>query len=185
MPNHVHLVLATAQTPLDRFMQSLQQSYTQRFNARYGQVGHVFQSRYKAFLCETDAFLLTLVRYVHQNPVRAGLAARAEDYPYSGHRAYLGGVTTDLVDPTFVLNLVGGTSGYVRLIASDPVGSDPGVASPGAPPPRARRSPRRSAPWLLSSSWTSTSSGDWAGDARRVGPGHWPPTSWSAGWAIA
>ena len=68
MPNHVHLVLSTAETPRDRFMQRLQQSCTQRFNARYGQVGHVFQSRYKAFLCETDEYLLTLVRYVHQNP---------------------------------------------------------------------------------------------------------------------
>ena len=91
MPNHVHLVLRTAEASLARFMQSLQQSYTQRFNRRYGQVGHVFQGRYKALLCETDEYLVTLVRYVHLNPVRAGLAARAEDYPYSGHRAYLGG----------------------------------------------------------------------------------------------
>ena len=119
MPNHVHLVLGTTKAPLDRFMQGLQQSYTQRFNERYGQVGHVFQGRYKAFLCQTDEYLITLVRYVHQNPVRAGLVSRAEDYPYSGHRAYLGGVGTDLVDPSLVLRLVGGTAGYLRLIASD------------------------------------------------------------------
>src|SRR5262245_33105291 len=49
----------------------------------------------------------TLVRYVHLNPVRAGLAARAEDYPYSDHRAYLAGMVTELVDPTFVLGLIG------------------------------------------------------------------------------
>jgi REP element-mobilizing transposase RayT len=185
MPNHVHLVLSTAETPLDRFMQSLQQSYTQRFNARYGQVGHVFQSRYKAFLCETDEYLLTLVRYVHQNPVRAGFAARAEDYPYSGHRAYLGGVTTDLVDPTFVLNLVGGTSGYVRLIASDPVGSDPGVASPSAPPPRARRSPRALGSLALELLVDIDVLRGPGRERAASCPGHWPPTSWSAGWAIA
>ncbi len=146
MPNHVHLVLGTAEAPLDRFMQCLQQSYTQRFNRRYAQVGHVFQGRYKALLCETDEYLVTLVRYVHQNPVRAGLAARAEDYPYSGHRAYLGGVATELVDPTLVLRLVGGSSGYARLITGDPVGMElPGMADPWAP-----RAPRASLAAALS-----------------------------------
>ena len=134
MPNHVHLVLGTAALPLDRFMQCLQQSYTQRFNRRYAQVGHVFQGRYKAFPCATDEYLVTLVRYVHQNPVRAGLAAHAEDYPYSGHRAYLGEMAAGLVDPTFVLGLVGGTSGYVRLVAGDPVDIEPEAA--GGPGPR-------------------------------------------------
>jgi putative transposase len=145
MPNHVHLVLGTATPALDRFMQCLQQSYTQRFNRRHAQVGHVFQGRYKALLCETHEYLVTLVRYVHQNPVRAGLAARAEDYPYSGHRAYLGGVATALVDPTFVLSLVGGTGGYVRLVGGDP--GDVGTVDiePGAPEDRrARRQPRSS-----------------------------------------
>jgi REP element-mobilizing transposase RayT len=138
MPNHVHLVLGTAAAPLDRFMQSLQQSYTQRFNRRYAQVGHLFQGRYKALLCETDEYLVTLVRYVHQNPVRAGLAARAEDYPYSGHRAYLRGVATELVDPTLVLGLVGGASGYLRLIASDATEREPGTTDETVPwPPRA------------------------------------------------
>jgi REP element-mobilizing transposase RayT len=139
MPNHVHLVLGTAALPLDRFMQCLQQSYTQRFNRRYAQVGHVFQGRYKALLCATDEYLVTLVRYVHQNPVRAGLAAHAADYPYSGHRAYLGGMATGLVDPTFVLGLVGGTSGYVRLVTGDPVDIEPGAGGNPGPrrPPRA------------------------------------------------
>ena len=136
MPNHVHLVLGTAALPLDRFMQCLQQSYTQRFNRRYAQVGHVFQGRYKALLCETDEYLVTLVRYVHQNPVRAGLVTRAEDYPYSGHRAYLGEIATELVDPTLVLGLVGGTSGYVGLVAGDPVDIEPGATEdPGARQP--------------------------------------------------
>jgi len=125
MPNHLHLVLRTAEAPLARFMQSLQQSYTQRFNRRHGQVGHVFQGRYKALLCATDEYLVTLVRYVHLNPVRAGLAARAEDYPYSGHSAYLGGAPTDLVDPTLVLSLVGGASGYARLVATEAEGEEP------------------------------------------------------------
>ena len=135
MPNHVHLVLGTAEAPLDRLMQCLQQSYTQHFNRRHGLVGHVFQGRYKALLCETDEYLLTLVRYVHQNPVRAGLAARAEDYPYSGHRAYLDGVATALVDPGFVLSLGGGPRGYLRLIASDGAENEPAPANTRVSPP--------------------------------------------------
>ena len=136
MPNHVHLVLGTAAAPLDRFMQSLQQSYTQRFNRRYAQVGHVFQGRYKALRCQTDEYLVTLVRYVHQNPVRAGLAARAEDYPYSGHRVYLASAATELVDPAFVLGLTGGTSGYRRLVGGDLVDLQPETADgSGAPRP--------------------------------------------------
>ena len=127
MPNHLHLVLRTADARLARFMQSLQQSYTQRFNRRHGQVGHVFQGRYKALVCATDEYLLTLVRYVHLNPVRAGLVAHAEDYSYSGHGAYLGGAPTDLVDPTLVLSLVGGASGYTRLVANGAEGEEPRV----------------------------------------------------------
>jgi REP element-mobilizing transposase RayT len=142
MPNHVHLLVRTAEVSLDRFMQGVQQSYTQRFNDRHGLVGHVFQGRYKAFLCETDEYLLTLVRYVHQNPVRAGLARCADDYPYSGHHAYAAGVATELVDPTFVLTLVGGPSGYERLIASDSLAGPPhpdadDAGRPERPPPAA------------------------------------------------
>jgi hypothetical protein len=135
MPNHVHLVVGTAEAPLARFMQSLQQSYTQRFNRRYSQVGHVFQGRYTALLCATDEYLLTLVRYVHLNPVRAGLVPRAEDYPYSGHRAYLAETAAGLVEPTLVLGLVGGASGYTRLVDGDP--GDPGDIPPGATTPKA------------------------------------------------
>jgi putative transposase len=137
MPNHVHLVVGTAKPPLDRFMQSLQQSYTQRFNRRYALVGHVFQGRYRALLGETDEYLVTLVRYVHQNPVRAGLVVRAEDYPYSGHRAYLAGVATEVVDPSFVLGLIGDRTAYGRLVAGDLVDLEPGATEH----PAARRPP--------------------------------------------
>jgi REP-associated tyrosine transposase len=136
MPNHVHLVARIADTPLDRFMQGLQQSYTQRYNRRHGQIGHVFQGRYKARVCGTDEYLVTLVRYVHLNPVRAGLAGRPEDYPYSGHRAYLEG-SPGHVDPMPVLRLVGGVSGYKRLVEDAETDLDPEASpqSAGVQPP--------------------------------------------------
>src|SRR5262245_61655407 len=69
MPNHVHLLLECSQTPLGKFMQGLQQSYTQYYNRRYKKSGHLFQGRYKAIICDKDSYLLELVRYIHLNPV--------------------------------------------------------------------------------------------------------------------
>ena len=80
MPNHVHLLVETGNTPLARFMQGVQQSYTQYFNLRYRKVGHLFQGRYKAIICERDKYLLALVRYIHLNGVRAKLAGGPEQY---------------------------------------------------------------------------------------------------------
>jgi hypothetical protein len=72
-------------------MQGLQQSYTQYFNRKHRKVGHLFQGRYKAIVCEKDEYLLTLVRYIHLNPIRAKLVQKPDDYPYRGHREYCGG----------------------------------------------------------------------------------------------
>ena len=98
MPNHVHLLAQTAEAPLSKFMQGVQQSYTQRFNRVHGESGHLFQGRYKAIVCDRDEYLATLVRYIHLNPVRAGLVDDLDGYPYSGHRAYLTGDGMELVD---------------------------------------------------------------------------------------
>jgi REP element-mobilizing transposase RayT len=117
MPNHVHLLVRTGDAPLAKFMQGLQQSYTLRFNRIYRKVGHLFQGRYHAIVCESEPYLLTLVRYIHLNPVRAALTATPEAYPYSGHRTYLAGQTTALMDPTPVLNLLGGAGAYARFVS--------------------------------------------------------------------
>jgi hypothetical protein len=71
-------------------MQNLSFRYTRWINWREKRTGHLFQGRYKAVLVDGDSYLLELVRYIHLNPVRAGMIARPEDYPWSGHRAYLG-----------------------------------------------------------------------------------------------
>lgn len=102
MPNHVHLLLRVRTTPLSKFMQVVQQTYTQGFNRTYNQVGHLFQGRYAAKLIETDIYLLEVVRYIHLNPVEAGICQDPADYPWSSHRHYMTGkghgkVTTDFV----------------------------------------------------------------------------------------
>jgi REP element-mobilizing transposase RayT len=90
MNNHVHLLIETKDIPLSKIMQGLNQTYTMYFNRRYNTVGHLFQGRYKAILCDRDAYLLGLVQYIHRNPLRAKLADRLDAYPWSSHHAYTG-----------------------------------------------------------------------------------------------
>ena len=152
MPNHVHLVVQTVHANLAKFMQSLQGSYAMRFNRRYAQVGHLFQGRYTALVCQSDGYLATLVRYVHLNPVRAALVARPEAYPYSGHRAYLSRTDGGLVDPRPVLDLLGGRAAYRRFVDAG-VAHDEGAERhleiddepPGVPPAVADLAPLQSA----------------------------------------
>ncbi len=103
MYNHVHLLIETGETPLSKIMQGLQQSYTQFFNTKYGKVGHLFQGRYKAILCEKDTYLLELVRYIHLNPIRARVTNNLSDYPWTSYFYYTKNMKDTLVDTDFVL----------------------------------------------------------------------------------
>ena len=85
MENHVHLLMETKEVPLSKILQGINQRYTMYFNRRYATVGHLFQGRYKAMLCERDSYLLSLVQYIHMNPVRLGRAKSPAAYPWSSH----------------------------------------------------------------------------------------------------
>jgi putative transposase len=90
MSNHVHLLIETGAVGLSKIMQGIQFSYTQRYNRRYHAVGHLFQGRYKAILCDRDAYLLELVRYIHLNPARMKHPQDPWKYRWSSHRGYVG-----------------------------------------------------------------------------------------------
>lgn len=90
MGNHVHLLLEVGEIGLAKIMQGLQQSYTLYFNRKYRLIGHLFQGRYKALLCDRDSYLLELVRYIHLNPVRSKLTRDPALYRWSSHGAYVG-----------------------------------------------------------------------------------------------
>ena len=89
MPNHVHLLLEPGAIPVSRLLQGVQGAFAQYLNRRYRRVGHRFQGRFRAILCDKDSYLLELARYLHLNPVRAGLTRAPEVWPWSSHRAYL------------------------------------------------------------------------------------------------
>jgi putative transposase len=114
MQNHLHFLIEVGDIPLSRIMQSLLFGYAQYFNRRYKEVGHLFQGRYKAILCDKEAYLLELVRYIHLNPVRAKIAKRPEDYAWTGHLSYLGKGRKDIIDEGFVLDQFGGGKSVAR-----------------------------------------------------------------------
>ena len=88
MDNHVHMLIEVKDVPLSRIMQGIQQSYTQRYNIRHNRVGHVFEQRYKGILCDKEGYLFQLIRYIHYNPVKAGLE-QGIHYKWSSHSHYL------------------------------------------------------------------------------------------------
>jgi REP element-mobilizing transposase RayT len=90
MPNHYHLVIETPDGNLAKGMRQLNGVYTQTTNRRYGQVGHLFQGRYKAILVDADAHLLEVSRYVVLNPVRAGMVESPEAWPWSSYHTTVG-----------------------------------------------------------------------------------------------
>jgi len=105
MPNHVHFLLETWQIPLSKIMQGLQQSYTLYFHKVYKTVGHLFQGRYKAILCQRETYLLELLKYIHLNPVRKGIVKYPEDYLWNSHRNYVGLANQHFVNKEFILKM--------------------------------------------------------------------------------
>ncbi len=107
MSNHVHLAMETGRDPLSRIMAGLQSSYTQYFNRRHRRVGHLFQGRYKAFMVEKDRYGLALLRYIHENPVKARIAMKAEEYPWSSDRYYRRGKGPEWLDVDHLMAMLG------------------------------------------------------------------------------
>ena len=93
IPNHFHLLLKTGREPVAHVMRRLLTGHAVNFNKRHGRHGHLFQNRYKSILCQEDAYFLELIRYIHLNPLRAGLVTDLNElaaYPFSGHSVLMG-----------------------------------------------------------------------------------------------
>ncbi|WP_432667173.1 transposase [Wukongibacter baidiensis] len=104
MDNHAHLLIEVGKTELSRIMKCIQQVYTQKYNRELKRSGHVFEQRYKAFICDKDSYLLSLVRYIHQNPLKAGLT-KSLSYEWSSHDEYLE-IKEPLVDKNYILEIL-------------------------------------------------------------------------------
>lgn len=128
MRNHYHLLLETPKPNLSRVMRDLNGHYTIYFNKRHKRCGHLFQGRYKAILVDKDNYLLELSRYIHLNPVRAGIISKPEDYTYSSMAEYLGKrVIPKWLRASFILRQFGNTIkeqqiAYGKFVQSDTAG---------------------------------------------------------------
>lgn len=117
IPNHFHLLLRTGNVSISKVMRRLLTGYAVWYNRRHGRYGHLFQNRYKSILCQEDAYLLELVRYIHLNPLRAKVVPdlKALDiYPYCGNSALIGKAKCDWQNTDKVLSLFSERSGTAR-----------------------------------------------------------------------
>jgi REP element-mobilizing transposase RayT len=122
MSNHYHLLLETPSGNLSQIMRHINGAYTTYFNVKRQRAGHLFQGRYKAILVEADAYALELSRYMHLNPVRAGMVAKPEHYQWSSYRSYVGHSTTpawlktDVILGSFGKNAADVNKEYQRFV---------------------------------------------------------------------
>ncbi|HOR85418.1 MAG TPA: transposase [Bacillota bacterium] len=101
MDNHYHILIQTIEKKLQEIMHQINNKYSKYFNAKYKRVGHVFQSRYKSTLVQDERYLIWVLRYIHQNPVKAGITQKADEYKWSSDVFYRkrikGFVNTDII----------------------------------------------------------------------------------------
>jgi putative transposase len=91
MNNHVHLLVQENENTISRTMSRIGTSYAKFFNEKYNRSGHVFQGRYRSECVEDDNYLMTVLRYIHNNPMKAGLVREPEAYRWSSIHAYTSG----------------------------------------------------------------------------------------------
>ena len=110
MDNHFHLLVRTGKHSLSDSMRKLLTGYVVNYNRRYKRYGHLFQNRYKSILCEDDPYLLELTRYIHLNPLRAGVVKDMRElrrYEQCGHSAIVGTINRPWQDRETILAYFG------------------------------------------------------------------------------
>lgn len=122
MPNHYHLLLRDTEQNLSAFMRHLGASYALYFNEKYERVGSLFQSRFKSECVEDDAYFLTVLRYILQNPAKAGIA-RMDAYPWSSLDAYRGRTNnnkpSNIVNTGFAAEMTGGVENLLAFVRAE------------------------------------------------------------------
>jgi REP element-mobilizing transposase RayT len=129
MTNHLHMFVQVGDEPLGLLMRDIASNYARAFQSKLQTTGHLFERRYHARLVDTDVYLLDLLRYIHLNPVAAGLVTRADEYPWSSYRAYAGTsapqswLTVDFALGMLARDRVEAHLAYQRLVAESSAGT--------------------------------------------------------------
>ncbi len=112
MPNHVHLLIQEGNEPLHLIFKRLGDAFIYWYNLKYDRVGGIFQGRFKSVPVNTDEYFISALRYIHQNPVKAGIVQKCSDYKFSSYNAYF--KKTGFVDTGFALELIGANE-FVKI----------------------------------------------------------------------
>jgi len=105
MNNHLHLLLKTEKESLDLIIKRISSSYVYWYNWKYYRRGHLFQDRFKSEPVEDNEYFLTVLRYIHQNPIKAGLCKKIDEYQFSSYNDYISG-DSQLVDIGFAFSII-------------------------------------------------------------------------------
>jgi REP element-mobilizing transposase RayT len=117
MNNHVHILFKSGEKGISAVMRKLLTWYAIYYNRRHERTGHLFENRYKSILCEEDRYLLALIRYIHLNPIRAGVMETMKDldaYRWSGHSSVIGKESRLWMDTEYVLLQFGDKAGLAK-----------------------------------------------------------------------
>ena len=118
MSNHIHLLIEPAGEPLDHVLKRIGSRYVPWYNRKYQRTGHLFQDRYKSEAVETDQYFMTALRYILQNPMKAGMESRPGSYRWSSYLAYEKGAGK-ITDTQYALDLFGNREALIRFVQQD------------------------------------------------------------------
>ena len=118
MSNHIHMLVREKQTTIGKVYMKLLSSYVYWYNRKYERIGNLFQDRYKSEPIEADSHLLCCLRYIHQNPVKAGMVKEVGDYAWSSHELYMNGKES-FVDTELLTGMLNDIEGYADFVKKE------------------------------------------------------------------
>lgn len=104
MGNHIHLLIKEEKEPIKQIVKRIANRFVYWYNIKYQRVGHLFQDRFKSEPVENDAYFITVIRYIHQNPIKAGLCKDISSYKFSSYNDYFS--NTDYIDKDYVFEII-------------------------------------------------------------------------------
>lgn len=122
MDNHVHLLIKETEESISRVIKRICSSYVYWYNAKYRRCGHLFQERFKSEVVETDRYFLTVLRYIHQNPIKANIVKTVTEFEWSSYREYIerpGMVDIDFAFNYFSKDRLKATSLFIKFMNED------------------------------------------------------------------
>ncbi len=115
MPNHVHLLIEPAGEPLELIFKRLGVKYVGWFNRKYDRAGHLFQDRFRSENVEDNLYFMTVLRYILQNPMKAGMESQPGSYPWSSYLAYKKGIGS-ITDTQYAIDLFGSQEALIDYV---------------------------------------------------------------------